>query len=376
MVPASTREPVLFSTGTDSPVIAASFTVLLPSITSPSSPMRSKGRTSISSPMTMSSNGTSSTRPSARAIAAVSGARSASDATLRSACSIASSSPAAPSPKRKSKKAPSAQCPSDAAPTAATNISTSTLTRSSRILSTASGNVRVLESTALATSNGTTTNGLTPTQPSTAPVTSNRPPIATSRIAHDPETRLHARARLPRSRGVAVTRSSTLAGSTCRPPARSTTPPTRSIAATTRSTGHDPSTYRTSTLGSPSSITRASTPSSASRASCTSGESVASPMGTMSPSTGRPSRRPSGRGLPHPCRRHPPAQPAGPHRSQLAPKPSSAGSGLGMLLGTGSISGLLGTSAAHPFIGHHATPGQLPARRSRLSCVRRSRTPR
>ncbi|MCY1372528.1 hypothetical protein D9M69_597400 [compost metagenome] len=62
-VPPTTSEPGVFSTGTGSPLIMDSSMKLLPSTTSPSTGMRSPGRTSITSPATTSSMAISAAAP-------------------------------------------------------------------------------------------------------------------------------------------------------------------------------------------------------------------------------------------------------------------------------------------------------------------------
>ncbi len=76
-VPAMTRSPGPFSTGADSPVIMASFSDVLPSVTSPSAGTPPPGRTNTRSPTANAAAGTVST-PSGVRRSAVSGNRWAS----------------------------------------------------------------------------------------------------------------------------------------------------------------------------------------------------------------------------------------------------------------------------------------------------------
>ena len=69
IVAALTRSPAALSTGTDSPVRAASFTALSPESTVPSTGILSPGRTVKRSPMRTSSTGTSVSCPSRRSVA-------------------------------------------------------------------------------------------------------------------------------------------------------------------------------------------------------------------------------------------------------------------------------------------------------------------
>ena len=73
MLPAKTSSPTAFSTGTDSPVIGAWFTLEAPPSTRPSTGIFSPGRTSTTSPTRTSSAGTVSSAP-ARLIRASLGA--------------------------------------------------------------------------------------------------------------------------------------------------------------------------------------------------------------------------------------------------------------------------------------------------------------
>ena len=64
IVAALTPSPSALSTGTDSPVRAASFTAPVPEITTPSTGMLSPGRTTKTSPVFTSATGTSVSAPS------------------------------------------------------------------------------------------------------------------------------------------------------------------------------------------------------------------------------------------------------------------------------------------------------------------------
>ena len=78
IVPPKTRAPAALATGSDSPVSIASSTALSPAITSPSTAIRSPGRTTTTSPCTTASIGSSSSL-SPRTTRAVAGCSAASE---------------------------------------------------------------------------------------------------------------------------------------------------------------------------------------------------------------------------------------------------------------------------------------------------------
>ena len=90
-VPPMTRAPTIFSTGSDSPVSIDSSTAEAPLTTSPSTGIRSPGRTRMRSPAITCSIGTSSSRPS-RSTRASFGCRSASARSAAEVCRLARAS--------------------------------------------------------------------------------------------------------------------------------------------------------------------------------------------------------------------------------------------------------------------------------------------
>ena len=110
-VPANTSSPAVLATGNGSPVIEAWSTSLVPSTTSPSTPMRSPGRTSRTSPISAVLAGSS---PETRSRTEFAVRRVATASSAPETAKITISSP------------PSNTCPIAAAPIAATTISRST----------------------------------------------------------------------------------------------------------------------------------------------------------------------------------------------------------------------------------------------------------
>ena len=124
MVPAKTVDPVVFSTGTDSPVMGAWLTLEAPATTSPSKGMRAPLRTRIRSSTRTSAAAVSSVLPSSFNFTAVVGASSSSEATARLARVTLQVSSSSAKAKRKTTAAPSAASPMAHAPATATVMRT------------------------------------------------------------------------------------------------------------------------------------------------------------------------------------------------------------------------------------------------------------
>lgn len=130
-VPAKTSSPGFLSAGSGSPVMCAWSTSLAPSITTPSPPIRSPGRTIRTSPTSRTAVSTCSSALDSVSRVAVSGAMSSSPRTESSVRLVATASSAPEVAKMTISSAPSKTCPIAAAPIAAATINRST----SRVLS-------------------------------------------------------------------------------------------------------------------------------------------------------------------------------------------------------------------------------------------------
>ena len=122
-VPAKTASPTALSTGTDSPVSADSSRLDAPSTMTPSSAIRSPGRTRSAVPGAIVATATVRSTPSTSTCAS-SGASSLSASTDRRVRSSASASRVVPTANRTSTQAPSARSPIPTAPIAASAMRT------------------------------------------------------------------------------------------------------------------------------------------------------------------------------------------------------------------------------------------------------------